>query len=95
MDGGFDRLFGGSGAVDYIIGGGFDDYFEGNEGMDLVFGDHALVNLDASVSHKLILLLPLTLVAWAAMMRLHLVMEMTLLLVEQMMTLFMVVMGKT
>jgi len=50
-DGAPDRLYGGSGVVDYIVGGAYNDYIEGNEGMDLVFGDHAKIDLFA-LSHK-------------------------------------------
>jgi len=51
-DRGPDRLYGGPGVVDYIVGGAYNDYIEGNDGMDLVFGDHAKIDLFA-VSHKL------------------------------------------
>jgi len=37
---GNDTIFGGDGAVDYIIGGGNDDFIYGNAGPDLVIGDH-------------------------------------------------------
>jgi len=52
-DGAPDRLYGGPGAADYIIGGAYNDYIEGNDGMDLVFGDHAKIDLFPT-SHKLL-----------------------------------------
>jgi len=51
-DGDADRLYGGPGVVDYIVGGAYNDYIEGNDGMDLVFGDHAKIDLFPA-SHKL------------------------------------------
>jgi Ca2+-binding RTX toxin-like protein len=51
--GGNDKIYGGAGDVDYLIGGGFNDTIEGNDGMDLVFGDHAFLTFYETESHRL------------------------------------------
>mmetsp|Transcript_18680 Transcript_18680/g.28384 ORF Transcript_18680/g.28384 Transcript_18680/m.28384 type:complete len:741 (-) Transcript_18680:1050-3272(-) len=53
-DGGDDRLFGGAGEVDYLIGGSYNDVIDGENGPDLVFGDHAEIVLDATIAYKLV-----------------------------------------
>lgn len=42
---GDDIIYGGNGAVDYLVGGGEDDTIYGEGGPDLAFGDHANILL--------------------------------------------------
>jgi len=50
---GNDEIYGGGGAVDYIIAGGLDDTVYGDGGSDLVFGDHGSILLYQEDPYKL------------------------------------------